>query len=44
MAKFDYGLERIKFIQNLDYLKTLSVEEYLFRKKYLEMTKKDING
>lgn len=37
IPQFDFELEKNKFIENLNFLKTMSVEEYTFYKKYEEV-------
>jgi len=34
---FDYGLNKFKFVENLDFLKAMSVEEQTFYKKWIEL-------
>lgn len=38
VKKFDYGAEKQKFINHMNYLKSMSVEEFTFYKKYTEVS------
>src|SRR3989304_1019141 len=42
MATFDVGIETRKLCENMDYLKSLSVEEFTFRKKWEEVDDYDV--
>ena len=38
-VKFDYDIEKKKFIDNMNYLQTMSVQEQTLYKKWLEFNK-----